>query len=474
MERISHKLHFAIVIAVLLFAFFLYYKSLNFFFFQDDFFEILISKADSMGDFLSFFKFRDDIIAYRPISLQTYFFSASSLFGLNPLGFRVITMFFLSISYLAIFKIFFKITKNKPVAILTSTLWILSSIHFMAVTWIAAAYNIIGTFFWLLTALMFLKFEESAEKKFYILSLLTFILTICSFEFSVTWPAIFGFYYFYIKKKPLINSFKIFSPFIIIAIIYLILRWFFIRVPQISEYEMTFNINSLKALLWYFLWTFNIPEEFKKQIIDNLLIFNPKFLEDYWFLVLISFVSSLYIIFLSSLALIKAVRNHIAINFNLIIFALFWFVAAISPVLLLPNHTFSMYLTLASIGIYFLIAYFLALKPNVYLISTVFIIWLFSSYTTLSFYKNNSWMVEAQQFARNFAFGIKKTYPILPSSSQIYFYHPDKRHIQALSENNAIKVIYNDLSLSIYYRKEDLIKNQEYISTRPFFIFHFE
>ena len=90
-ERLSSKT-FAILILIIFFiSFALYHSSLNYYFFQDDFFEINISKAQNLGQYLEFFKFRDDIIAYRPISLQNYFFLSLKIFGFDPSGFRVLT-----------------------------------------------------------------------------------------------------------------------------------------------------------------------------------------------------------------------------------------------------------------------------------------------------------------------------------------------------------------------------------------------
>ena len=139
----------------------LYYSSLDYYFFQDDFFEINISKAQNFSQYLDFFKFRDDIIAYRPISLQHYFFVSTKIFGLDPSGFRLITFIFFFSSAVLIIQVIKKITQNLNIGVLCASLWLLSSIHFMSLTWIAAAYNIIGTFFWLLTSLFFLKYQES-------------------------------------------------------------------------------------------------------------------------------------------------------------------------------------------------------------------------------------------------------------------------------------------------------------------------
>src|SRR3989338_11085658 len=91
---------FLLIIFAFCISLLLYGQSLNYFFFQDDFFEINISRADNVNEYLNFFKFRNDIIAYRPISLQNYFFISHHIFGLNPLGFRIITYLAFSLSFI--------------------------------------------------------------------------------------------------------------------------------------------------------------------------------------------------------------------------------------------------------------------------------------------------------------------------------------------------------------------------------------
>src|SRR3989338_852108 len=111
-ERLSSKT-FAILILIIFFiSFALYHSSLNYYFFQDDFFEINISKAQNLGQYLEFFKFRDDIIAYRPISLQNYFFLSLKIFGFDPSGFRVLTFALLFSSAILLIVLVKKITGN--------------------------------------------------------------------------------------------------------------------------------------------------------------------------------------------------------------------------------------------------------------------------------------------------------------------------------------------------------------------------
>src|SRR3990167_3186868 len=122
------KLFFALIL-ILCVSLTLYYSSLNYFFFQDDFFEINISRAGNLNEYLNFFKFRNDIIAYRPISLQNYFFLSRVIFGLNPIGYRIFTFVLLFLSSILIAKIVEKITANKKTGLLASLFWVLHTFN---------------------------------------------------------------------------------------------------------------------------------------------------------------------------------------------------------------------------------------------------------------------------------------------------------------------------------------------------------
>lgn len=466
-----HKSYVIIFLASILLAIFRYKNIIDFYFFQDDFFELNISTATSIKEYLSFFLFRNDIIAYRPISLQNYFFLTKSIFGLNPAAFRFVTLLLFVLNAFLISKVIGEISKNAKVGLLTGAFWVLSSIHFMSIVWIAAAYNIIGTFFYLLTSLIFLKFLKTNAFRYYALSLIIFLITIGSFEFSVTWPIIFGIYLFVILNKNLSWIITYLLPYILISAAYLVLRTLFIKVPTILEYSVTFNIDSVKAFFWYVLWTFNIPEEFKKQIVNNLIMFNGKFVEDYKNLMLISFIGGAAVVFFS--VIIPASNAFIKkrkINLRLILFLTSWFLFSIAPVILLPNHTFTMYLTLSSIGLYAIVSYLLV-KESPKLILPVLLIWIVTSASTINFYKDNSWMVEAQKTARNFSHKMQQL-PSLPKNSVVLYELNSQAQKQALLGNNAIKVMLNDQSLSIYYNKEELINDFNSIKGNRIYYIH--
>ncbi len=143
----SRLTYFILLISPIFLVILLYHFSLNYFFFQDDFFHINISKASNLADFINFFKFRNDIVGYRPISIQSYFFLLHFLFGLKAIYFRVFNFLIFVACYLLINKIATIFSGEKSVGIVSATLWALSSFHFMTLAWISASYQLIGTLF---------------------------------------------------------------------------------------------------------------------------------------------------------------------------------------------------------------------------------------------------------------------------------------------------------------------------------------
>lgn len=470
MKFAKKRFYFLALLFTIILSLTLYKSSLGYFFFQDDFFNFNITQINNVWDFLSFFKFRSDIIAYRPISLQTYYYLSHLAFNFNSLPFRVVGMGLFFLCFLLIFKVTSIIIKNKKAAIVAASLWVLSSIHFMSLTQIN--YNIIGTFFYLLTTLAFLNFLKVKNFPLYVLTILSFFVTLVSFEFSVTWPAITGFYYLVVLKHSVGKTFKVFFPFIIIDILYLFLRNFYVKPPPVIEYQIAVNFDSAKALFWYVLWSVNVPEEFKKQAVKNLIILNNDFLWQFWPLISVSFIAFIWEIILGVLLpAYYIIKDKLAINLRLASFFIFWFALSISPVLLLPNHNFPMYLTLSSIGIYCTVSYLVIVSKKLFLFVPILLIWIISSKINIDFYKINSYAASSNKIALEFYQNMKANFPTLPKNSVVYYPLGAKSERQALMDQEAIKAIYRDQSLSIYYNKEELLKDLGKMNQKPVYIY---
>lgn len=454
---ISDKIKYAsLIFCVLIASLFLYQKSLGFYFFQDDFFLINMVSDEKFIDISETFKFRNDIIGYRPVTINLYFTLARSIFGLNPLGFHLISFTAFFLCFLMIFKLISKITKNLKIGFLTATFWILSSIHFMSLTWISASYPIFGTLFWVISAILFLKYLETRKIIYYMITITSFLVTVGSFEFAITWPPIM-FCYYLLTYKSLKKGVLLLAPFGLISFIYLLLRSIYIKIPDIPEYLFIVNFEAFRTFFWYILWSLNIPEEFKKQAVKNLIYLNKTFQLDYWPLIAQTFLGGLSILTLTfAMPLYKALRGKLKLNFNIIFLSVAWFSLGILPVIFLPNHNFLYYLTLPSIGIYLLLSYFLVKQGKNIFIAIVIIIWFSTSASVVKFYYNNSWMLEAQKFAKEFIVNLNSQTANFPKNSIFLYSIADKRHLQAISPDNAFRLVYTDSSYKIYYNKKDL------------------
>ena len=472
MNFLRRNFYLTIFMVCLLTSILLYQSSLNYYFFQDDFFEIGSARASNFWEYLSFYTFRSDIVDWRPISQLNYFFFLKNLFGLNPIGYRIVSYVLFFITALLIAKVVGKIAKSPRSGLLCASIWTVSSVHFMNLTWISASYNIVGTFFFLLTSLFFLKHMESKSKIHYFLAIVGFLLALGSFEFALTWPLLFILYSVLILKNSFPVALKTFMPFIAICSIYLILRFSFMDVPKIPEYAVSFNFESIKTLFWYLLWSFNIPEEFKKQIVDNLIVFNHRFLQDYYPLVLKTFTGLALVLILGvAFPLTVLIRRKITPNIQTVTFFVSWFLITIMPVLLIPKHTFIMYLSLSSIGLYAVIATLLISLKNKMLVLGFLLIWLWVSTTTLSFYKQNFWMIEAQKFAAKFTLNIKKQLSVLPEGSIVIYPLNDHREIQSLQGSDSLNLIYGHKDLRIFYNKQAMLEEYEKIKGRPIYLY---
>lgn len=267
--------------------------------------------------------------------------------------------------------------------------------------------------------------------------------------------------------------FLIMWPYFIVSILVIAARLSFASLPKIAEYEISLGLPTIKNYFWYLLWTINIPEEFKKQVIGNLVVLNGVFVKEFYSLIIISLAAAATVIAICTYSLLTIFKAKEKLNIKLISIGIIWFLVGIAPVAILPNHYYAMYLVLASLGIYLIAAYLLS-KVNKYVLTIFIAIWIFSSYTTTKFYRDSFWVAESQLFAREFTQKIKVKYPDLPSNSVVFYPLNDKRKIQALLNEDAIKVIYNDESIRIFYSGEELRQFTESDGIADNMIYHID
>lgn len=138
----------------------------------------------------------------RPLS-RGVFQILFEVFGLNEVGYNLVSLFMYFINSLLVYLIAVRLTKNKILALISSTFFILNSTHLQVISWIGASVgSLFSTFFGLLSLYTFISYLESSKRKKYFQTL---VLLIISMGFKETTLSLFLAYpvlaYFLKDKK---------------------------------------------------------------------------------------------------------------------------------------------------------------------------------------------------------------------------------------------------------------------------------
>jgi hypothetical protein len=470
---------------VLILSFIIFSPSLFTFFTNDDFFHLNISNADNLKEFLNFFNFTikpGGYGFYRPLTTQVFYFLGRSLFSLNPFPLHLISMsFFLTITYL-VYVLTDILTKQKKTALVTAFFYSISAIHFGHAYYLSTFQEVGMAFFFLIALIQIIKYYQTFKITNYSISLTSFILSLISKETAVIFPFIaFSTLLFFGNKKltkhELNKIIKTMLPFFIILAIYIYFHFFLYGTPSGDYYQFNFSPHKItNTLFWYFLWTLSIPEMFIDFVGPRLSV-NPK-LFTYWsndvFKIGISFVIFVTIFFFS---FTKNISKNIKHKIKLIVFTSLWFVLTISPVLFLPDHKFSFYLTLPAVGIYILLAYFLVHSQNKGLMVSGLISFFLLSIFSLNLIKRTHWTIRSSQISQS-VFNYIETNRSTLSGKTLVFYDEEQDEDlpwlptdlvkTALSDKNFFEVFFPNKFEDVYYGIQNKKEDDKLIPARQF------
>jgi len=426
---------------------FLFYPSLNYYFFQDDWFVLNWVRT---GDIASFLKFRTDIIYWRPLSMPIFFALNKLFFELNPFGYHLVSFGIFFILVFCIYQLFTLLIGDRKIAIIAPLLYAVWPIHFMSLSWFCTTSYIIGPLLQVMSFIFFIKYAQKKEKTFLIISFVIFILALASSEFSLVLPLIMFGWGFLIQNK---KYFKEIWPYFIIVAVYLIVRWFVFPIPAKNQYQITINHLMIDNLIWYFGWALNFPESFKDLIDQRFPVQSVKILIQFWRISLPTII--LIVLFIRlTISLLKK-------NLRLLLMGLLWTVIGLLPVIALIGHSYSMYLSFAGLGVLYLISVAIKSANKIWMIFFI-ILWFLSSWANLQFTRNTHWLVNEQAISKAYTAYAKKVVPDPQLNSIFLFKEADKDFYtknnfvlveteenvrQSLNDQEAIKVIYNEPTL---------------------------
>jgi len=465
-------------------SFFLFYPTLKYYFFQDDFYILRISQANNFSQILKLFIPPKNVTFYRPVSDFIFYILFYKIFYHNAFYYHLFGIFLHFANTILIFKIVKNITKLIPLGLLTSFFYVVSANHYMTLSWIAAYHYLLGTTFALLGFHYFLKGIDKNNQKLLVISLGFNILGVLSEQIMAVLPLLILIYVlFFIKKckKLLVKKWWYFVSLFCISAFYFIFRVFIFQIPLEETYQISFDLRVLKTLFWHVLWSLNIPEEFKYQMI-SLLKVNPLFVSDFndvnkkvWFLLILNLVL-IYLIPLSIL-FIACVKKKLSgkIFFKLSLFGLLWFLICLLPVIFLPLHQYPYFLILASIGWLIFLLTPLALlikqsKKKKLILSTytiiISLIWYYSSIINFSFTEKIHWIEDRQGLSRIYLNLIKKQYPNPDPGSTIILPGSKKILVNVLSYNDASFFLYGNDNVHFEYNGFEIPEECSIIKNR--------
>lgn len=439
-------------------------QSLSYYFFQDDWFVLDWVRT---GNLLSLFSFRTDIIYWRPLSMPIFFALSKSLFGLNPLGYHLIAFIFHLVNIILVYFLMRQLKLKKTLAYFAAFIWGTAAFHFVPLSWLSTTSYILGPTFILSSIIFFLK----SRFKF---SFLFFILGLLSSELSLTTiPLII------ILDDKIKGKIKNLIPFLIAVAPYLIARFIIFPLPANNDYAPIINSKILVSLFWYFAWTFNVAERFSTIFyLSTIKTAVGPFVDFFKLLIGPIFLMITFVVLIT----ISKIKMKIIVR------SAIWFLVGLLPVILLPKHTYAMYLTIASIGIIYGLSEALEKikRFQLEIIAIIVVVWFTSSLSTVNFLRTNHWVANEQAASKAYTaeitakvknppqgsiFVIRNPVGDFASKNGLTIFGSENTLYQSLNDSSAIQVLYNDPSLKSIFptsqQKAETNTNQRVFEIEP-------
>lgn len=344
---LNTSLFFVLTISLLV-----HIQSIFVYFVQDDFWLLSLSQIKAPSEFWIFFVPIKEVVWYRPLSSQIFFFFAKLLFNQFPLPYHVVVMIVHLIGVNFLYKTVLEFTHNRQIGLTAALLFGTHQIHTISLSWLSVFSFIFGLTIMLISMFTYIKKSYSLALFFYILGLL-------STEVLVVFPLIIVLWDWFQFNK---INWKRISTYLMAAFAVVVLRFLIFPTSQESKYyDFSLSVGTFSVVKFYLLRLVGVPMLFDELSATNKII-------------ILLLVSSYLIIF--------AVGTTFVIRHKSILEkCLFWLVFAfisISPFVMLASHIAPYYATFSLVGISaifaILIYYFIKKIPVRFKLTAFFII----------------------------------------------------------------------------------------------------
>lgn len=427
-----------------------YGGSLKYGFSQDDYYFLLISKADSLTGVFDFFSpwHQQGFAFFRPLGTQLYYYLFTSLFTQNgaPLFMHIFMLLLQSINGYLVYRLVKKLSGNKISSLLLGLAYATSSAHFLSLYYIAATQQLLAASFSLLSLNAFVS-------KKYLYSGLWMIPALLSKESALVTPAIAFILSFYESSKfDLRKWVRSLLPYVLFVGLYLVMR-FVAGVEVQKEYVPVIGSSLLSTIRWYLLFGYGAPEELLRYGLSGFGIRLGDFIHDFGYLGLASLVSTFSLAIYTVVQVTRSLiyRKPFTIRQLLILFT--WFITGIILIVWYPDHRYPHYLDLSLIPLLYLVIFSQSGKGR-YFLTLVLII---ASLCGITISSRSHWTVGRSNM-------VEKSLEVLDwqaicTHDKIAFRGQNTRPLElsySLSLENGPRVICNNPNLQVYYGNTEM------------------
>jgi len=294
----------------------LYHRGLWCWFFGDDFSLLLLAAFPEKEFWEAFFQPRAQG-TFRPLSERLFFYFFHGWFGFDAFPFRVLVFGTQIINLWLLAALTNRLTRNRLAGLAAASLWGIHHGLSGSMTWTSAYNQVLCAFFLLVSFLLFLRFAESGQKRYYTAQWVTFALGLGSLETMVVYPVLLVAYV-------LIANRRLWRHAAVMLLGSIVFAWLQLgAAPTASEgvYQTDFGLASLADGFWHYTQRALVADELASLAIAMV-------------------VGAL------AFAAYQAWRGVL-----LGVFLLGWFAITLGPYLPLPDHRLDYYLVLPSMGI---------------------------------------------------------------------------------------------------------------------------
>lgn len=173
---------------------------------------------------LSQYFFHSQNLFYRPLD-KTIVYFLYSLFSFQPEGYHLFILFLHFLVVGGVYSLAQRLSRNKLIGILTAIVFALHPAHSENIFWFSSISVEISSILIMYTLLAFLHFRERKSLVGYVIAVIFSALALLSYEQAIVIPLLlFTLDFFIIKQKRNRKSLLAYIPFLVLAILYFMVR----------------------------------------------------------------------------------------------------------------------------------------------------------------------------------------------------------------------------------------------------------